>query len=175
MKTDLSLPVAWCVELQKQVTPEDILKFRAKNPDQKLTFLCPECQLPLTFYPCTTGIISQGYFKRRTGQHHHLCISRLKREYPVPQSVRVFHNFENAFMDVTNVCKDLRLFLPRFTHVHQKLCREITSELSVEEQALFHKLDSSFLRLQNPFFQLEVLLQEISENYATLKYSLRGY
>ena len=175
MQKLLSLPVAWCVELKKQVTSEDILQYRHKHPDQKLSFLCPECRLPITFQPWIQGIVAQGYFKRRSGQNHQACLHKLKQETPASKEAERFNNFEESFVDAQEAFSNLKDELTYCYRLYLKLIEEIHPQLSLKQAKAFQSIETSFKPLKEVYLTLETFLKKTEADYVSSRVDFKGY
>jgi hypothetical protein len=175
MKKLNSLPVALCLDLKRQVTPEDMLQYRHKHPDQKLSFICPECRLPLTFQPRVHGITAQGYFIRRSGHNHQTCLHKLRQENPTPKDVKNLQDFEGAFEKAEESFKKLRYDLGHCHRLYLNLIQEVRPQLSLKQIKAFQEIEVSFAPLKNLHLTLETFFKKTETDYVFLRGNLKGY
>ena len=175
MKKVHSLPVAWCSELKKKVTPEDILQYRKQDPDQKLSFVCSECQLPLTFQPWIQGIVAQGYFKKRSGHNHQTCLQKLKQASSLPQDVQKLQRFEEIFSETEESFKKLRYELGDCHRLSSDLLEEIRPQLNLKQAKAVQSIEESFHPLKEVCVTLEEFFKKTETDHVSLRFDFKGY
>jgi hypothetical protein len=175
MKKVHSLPVAWCSEFEKQVTPEDMLQYRTQHPDQKLSLVCSECRLPLTFQPWIQGIVAQGYFKKRSGHNHQVCLHKLKQENPIPQDVQKLQGFEETFAETEESFKKLRYELGACHRLYSDLLQEMRPQLSLKQTKAFQSIEESFNPLKEVCMTLEEFFKKTETDHVSLRFDFKGY
>lgn len=73
-RTVLKFPFAFCPELGQKVTPEEVRIQKERYPNQKLTILCPDCELPFHYqHHKRKRLPSFASFKGRKEENHRNC------------------------------------------------------------------------------------------------------
>jgi hypothetical protein len=155
-KTVVRHAVAWCVELDREMTPDEVVAYKRKYPRQNLTFRCTVCQLPLLFQ-----ISGRPHFKARMRERHTHCIVLNRRGKT--QTEISCQNFEDALSQSFRSCKHVGGFI----RTMEKSIDTLKGQGN-KAPLLFENLRSVLLKTEATCAELKALCHQVHQRYDEL-------
>jgi hypothetical protein len=161
-KTVVCHAVAWCVELDREMTPDEVVAYKRKYPRQNLTFRCTVCQLPLLFQISGCNDHKRPYFKGRMREGHTHCIVLNRREKT--QAEVSCQNFEDALSQSFRSCKHMGGIIQTM----EKSIDTLEKGQGNKASLLFENLHRTLLKTETTCEELKVLCYQVRKSYDEL-------
>tara|TARA_A100000171_G_C2140103_1_gene154483 strand:- start:5308 stop:5892 length:585 start_codon:yes stop_codon:yes gene_type:complete len=180
-------PLAFCQELDKIVSPWEILHRKQQNPSPSLTFSCPACKHSLLFSAQKKGGDLKAGFLLDTNPSlshkktdHQNCLQKIKPFLELYDDFWNWHQFEEKLGLVENLTKDLfekllyldKAFYDLVNDIERLSCLQKDPSSS---EGLLATLTETFNQLHTPFSTFENFLRHITTTYTSLRKQTKGF
>ena len=169
MKQNQSFPLAWCVELERRVTPYEAHMHQLTHGQEKLTYRCLVCRKALFLVYQRRGFLKHPIFKRSAKERHVHCPKLLYQEH-VGKGLKYHLDFEDTLATTASTAKKLESLIKHL----EILChsyRESTNPFHHSRSSLGLTLDLILTHAKQDYAALEETLRKLEECYKTAQLS----
>ena len=115
--------LAWCVELEKTVTPYEALGLQINQLKGDLTFQCLECKRALIFSQYGREFLNHPLFKSRSRENHTHCLKAIYRSH-LTEEVRLWVDTVEALTLMATTTRRLKKVLYTLDITQTYFCEE---------------------------------------------------
>jgi len=157
------LPIAWCAELGKEVTPYEAYTLKLNHLKEEFTFRCVECQKPLFLQQQRRGFFTHPFFKRPPHEDHKTCLENFYHHH-VTEDLRHYLDFEEALFLMIATVKKLRRLL-HILQISQEYLRDEKASFKTNAPSFDFVLYLNLTPLQHVYEALEETVRELEQGY----------